>query len=150
VAIALVSVALSGLIRPPEKFFSFALCWSTSKASVALWTFGLIFAFLAILIHTRGDGLDNLKLSSQYLALLGIPAGAAMGAKAITQNKINKGQLTKHNASSPPDALQGTAQLFSDDPRKRRSPGRAVLRFQPSPTGLLLRTVSELRVCDAA
>lgn len=120
-AIALVSVALSALIRPPERFFSFALIngtdnrWSTSKASVALWTFALIFAFLAILFHTRGDGLDNLKLSSQYLALIGIPAGAAVGAKAITQNKVDKGQLTKNKQASPPDALEGTAQLFSDD-----------------------------------
>jgi hypothetical protein len=120
-AIVLVSVALSALIRPKEKYFAFALIngfdnrWSTSKASVALWTFGVIFAFLAILIHTRGNGLDNLKLSSQYLALLGIPAGAAVGAKAITQNKADTGQLTKTKENTPPDALKGTAQLFSDD-----------------------------------
>ena len=120
-AIVLVSVALSALIQPKEKYFAFALIngfdnrWSTSKASVVLWTFGVIFAFLAILIHTRGDGLDNLKLSSQYLALLGIPAGAAVGAKAITQNKAETGQLTKTPERSPPDALKGTAQLFSDD-----------------------------------
>jgi hypothetical protein len=123
-AIVLVSVILSRLIKPPEnseKSFAFALIngmdnrWSTSKASVALWTFGVLFAFLAILIHTRGDGLDNLKLSSQYLALLGIPAGAAVGAKAITQNKVDKGELEKTKQTNPPDALKGTAQLFSDD-----------------------------------
>jgi hypothetical protein len=120
-ALVLVSVALSALIRPPEKYFSIALInghdnrWSTSKASAALWTFGLIFAFVTILIHTRGDGLDDLKLSNQYLALLGIPAGAAVGAKAITQNKTATGQLEKPRADAPPDPLKGSGQLFSDD-----------------------------------
>jgi hypothetical protein len=123
-AIVLVFVALSALLQPPansEKRFALALIngmdnrWSTSKASVALWTFGLIFAFLTILIHTRGDGLDNLTLSSQYLALLGIPAGAALSAKAITQNKVDKGELKKTEQTRPPDPLKGTAQLFSDD-----------------------------------
>lgn len=123
-AIVLVSVILSRLIKPPEnseKSFALALIngmdnrWSTSKASVALWTFAVIFAFLAILIHTRGDGLDNLKLSNQYLALLGIPAGAAVGAKAITQNKVHTGQVAKTKENSAPGALKGTAQLFSDD-----------------------------------
>src|SRR5690348_7068996 len=64
--------------------------WSTSKASVVIWTYAVLFAFVAILLHTRGHGLTDLKLSDQYLLLLGIPTGAAVAAKAITQDKVDQ------------------------------------------------------------
>ena len=90
--------------------------WSTSKASVVLWTYGVLFAFVTILLHTRGHGLDDLKLSNQYLLLLGIPTGAAVSAKAITQNKKAKDPDYKPPAQgAPPDALKGTGQLFTND-----------------------------------
>jgi len=89
--------------------------WSTSKASVVLWTYGVLFAFVAILLHTRGHGLDNLKLSDQYLLLLGIPTAAAVGAKAITQSKVKDPNFKKKTADALPNPLTGTGQLFSDD-----------------------------------
>jgi hypothetical protein len=109
------------LIRPGGKSFLAGLVtgtdnrWSTSKASVVLWTYGLLFVFIAILLHTRGHGLDQLTLSDQYLLLLGIPAGTAVASKAITQAKVESGQLAKTTAPAPPNAVAGTGQLFSDD-----------------------------------
>jgi hypothetical protein len=70
---------------------------------------------VTILIHTRGAGLDNVKLSQQYLALLGIPAAGAVGAAAITQSKTKTGALTKTTAAASPTPLQGIGQLFSND-----------------------------------
>ena len=89
--------------------------WSTSKTSAALWTYGVLFAFITILIHQRGQGLDHLELSDQYLLLLGIPGAAAIGAKAITQSKVANTKLEKPKAARPPDAVTGVGQLFSDD-----------------------------------
>jgi len=89
--------------------------WSTSKASVALWTYAVLFAFIAILLHTRGQGLNDIELSDQYLLLLGIPSAAAVGAAGITQSKISAGTLVKPPAPSPPNALEGIGQLVSDD-----------------------------------
>jgi hypothetical protein len=88
--------------------------WSTSKASALLWTYAVLFAFLAILLHTRGHGLDNLKLSDQYLLLLGIPAATAVSAKAITQSKVANGDLVKPLAAKPA-GVSGVGQLFSAD-----------------------------------
>jgi hypothetical protein len=90
--------------------------WSTSKVSVVLWTYAVVWAFLAILLHTRGQGLGNIKLSSQYLLLLGIPGAAAVSAKAITQSKVAADPAYKPAApDKPPNALQGIGQLVSDD-----------------------------------
>jgi hypothetical protein len=89
--------------------------WSTSKASALLWTYGILFAFVAILLHTRGHGLDHLKLSDQYLLLLGIPGAAAVGSKAITQSKVVTGQLAKPAATQAPNVISGVGQLFSAD-----------------------------------
>ena len=90
--------------------------WSTSKVSVVMWTYAVVWAFLAILLHTRGHGLDNIKLSSQYLLLLGIPGAAAVSAKAITQSKVaSDPTYNKVKAPAPPNALQGIGQLVSDD-----------------------------------
>src|SRR5262245_6571403 len=89
--------------------------WSTSKTSVVLWTYGLLFAFVTILLHTRGDGLNDLELSDQYLLLLGIPTGAAVGAQAITQSKMQQDPTYKTPASAPPNTLQGIGQLVRDE-----------------------------------
>ena len=89
--------------------------WSTSKASVLLWTYGLLFAFITILLHLRGAGLDKLELSDQYLLLLGIPALGAVAAAGITQSKVGSGNLPKEQAATPPTVVQGVGQLVSDD-----------------------------------
>ena len=95
--------------------------WSTSKVSVVLWTYAVVWAFLAVLLHTRGQGLGNVKLSSQYLLLLGIPGAAAVSAKAITQSKVATDadyKKAKVKAAAPPNALKGFGQLVSDDSGK--------------------------------
>ena len=89
--------------------------WSTSKLSVVLWTYAVLFAFVAILLHTRGRGLDNISLSDQYLLLLGVPAGSAVAAAWVTQSRIQMGTLAKVSAPSPPNTLDGLGQLVSDD-----------------------------------
>jgi hypothetical protein len=95
--------------------------WSTSKVSVVLWTYAVVWALLAVLLHTRGQGLGHIKLSSQYLLLLGIPGAAAVSAKAITQSKVDTDpdyKKAKVKAAAPPTALQGIGQLVSDDSGK--------------------------------
>jgi hypothetical protein len=89
--------------------------WSTSKASVALWTYAILFAFIAILLHTRGSGLNDIKLSDQYLLLIGIPAATAVSAAGVTQSNVASGKLTKTPATQPPTPLEGVGQLVSDD-----------------------------------
>jgi hypothetical protein len=94
--------------------------WSTSKVSVVLWTYAVVWAFLAVLLHTRGHGLSDVKLSSQYLLLLGIPGAAAVSAKAITQTKVADNEAYKKAKTPPanappPNALKGVGQLVSDD-----------------------------------
>ena len=100
---------ITGLILGKDKR------WSTSKASVVLWTYAILFAFIAILLHTQGAGLNDVKLSEQYLLLLGIPAAAAVTAAGATQSNVASGKLTKTPASQPPSAVQGIGQLVSDD-----------------------------------
>ena len=89
--------------------------WSTSKASFVLWTYAVLFAFLTILLHKRGSGLENIALSEQYLLLLGIPAGTAVVAAGVTQAKVDSGQVKKENAGSLPNPAEGVGQLVSND-----------------------------------
>ena len=89
--------------------------WSTSKFTVVLWTYAVLFAFVAILLHTRGRGLDNISLTDQYLLLLGIPAGSAVAATWINQSRETMGTLAKVRAQSPPHTLEGLGQLVTDD-----------------------------------
>jgi hypothetical protein len=92
--------------------------WSTSKFAVVLWTYAVLFAFIAILLHTRGRGLDNIELADQYLALLGIPAGGAVGAAWIRQSKEDKKRErtgTTPAPANPPKTLEGLGQLISND-----------------------------------
>ncbi len=90
--------------------------WSTSKASAVLWTYAVWFAFITILLHTNGKGLEHAVLKQQYLLLLGLPVAAAVVAKGITQSKVESGKI----ASKQPDGaetnpLAGIGQLVTDD-----------------------------------
>jgi hypothetical protein len=89
--------------------------WSTSKAGVLLWTGAIWFAFLAILFHTHGDGVKHAVLKSEYLVVLGIPAGAALAAKGITGNKITTGAADKPKAEGHSNPVKGVGELVSDD-----------------------------------
>src|SRR5713226_8616457 len=88
---------------------------STSKTFVLMWTLLVAWALLALLIAGEflsqhdcvakkmcdSDGIGQLQLGwaqflstgldGAYLVLLGIPAAAAVGAKAITQSKVDSG-----------------------------------------------------------
>jgi hypothetical protein len=92
--------------------------WSTSKAGYLFWTYALLFAFLTILLHTGGEGLDDLELSEQYLLLLGLPGAAALGAKGLTQSNVDSGKVTTKPAKpNDPETnpATGIGQLFSND-----------------------------------
>lgn len=90
--------------------------WSTSKTTMLLWTYSVWFAFIAILLHTNGAGLEKAVLHQQYLVLLGIPAGSAVAAHAITQSKVQGGKLlTKQNPTIETNVIAGVSQLVSND-----------------------------------
>jgi hypothetical protein len=93
--------------------------WSTSKASAVLWTYAVWFAFITILLHTNAKGIENAVLKQQYLLLLGLPVGAAVVAKGITQSKVEAGKIaTKQPDGVETNALRGISQLITNDSRQ--------------------------------
>ena len=93
--------------------------WSTSKASAVLWTYAVWFAFITTLLHTNGKGLEDAVLKQQYLILLGLPVGAAVVAKGITQSKVEAGKIsTKLPDGVETNALRGISQLITNDSRQ--------------------------------
>jgi hypothetical protein len=90
--------------------------WSTSKTSAVLWTYAVWFAFITILLHTNGKGLEHAVLKQQYLLLLGAPVAAAVIAKGITQSKVeSKALTTKEPDGTETNVLAGVGQLVADD-----------------------------------
>jgi hypothetical protein len=90
--------------------------WSTSKASALFWTYAVWFAFIAILLRTNGSGIAHAMLKDQYLALMGLPVGAAVVAKGLTQSKVESGKLaTKTLGGAETNPARGLGQLVSDD-----------------------------------
>jgi len=72
---------------------------STSKVQFGLWTLALAYALLVIIFHDFVYPAE--KLDPRYLLLLGFPAGAAVGAKAITTTRVANKTITKPSSSSP-------------------------------------------------
>ena len=66
---------------------------STSKVQFAFWTLTLAFALLVIAFHDAV--FQSGTLDPRYLLLLGFPAGAAVGAKAITVGQKASGAVSK-------------------------------------------------------
>jgi hypothetical protein len=90
--------------------------WSTSKASAVLWTYAVWYAFIAILVHTAGSGLDHAVLKQQYLALIGFPVATAVIAKGITQSKVANGDIvTKQPDGTESNPIDGVRQLITND-----------------------------------
>jgi hypothetical protein len=88
---------------------------STSKVQFALWTVALAYALLVIILHV--GSYTNEALDPRYLLLLGFPAGAAIGAKAVTTNQVASKSIAKVPATtgaSPKDIVtndQGNADI---------------------------------------
>ena len=72
---------------------------STSKVQLVLWTIALSYAILVIILHLGRFTASELQPS--YLLLLGFPAGAAAGAKAITTSKAAAGTIDKTKPTRP-------------------------------------------------
>jgi hypothetical protein len=89
--------------------------WSTSKSGVLLWTGVIWFAFLAILFHTQGEGIESTVLNAEYLVVLGIPAATALAASGITTNKVNQGEIDKPEQEGNGNPISGVAEIVSDD-----------------------------------
>lgn len=76
---------------------------STSKVQLAMWTLALSYALLVIVFHDFAYPPG--ALDPRYLLLLGFPAGAAVGAKAITTGQMASGAVSKKRAASPKKRL---------------------------------------------
>jgi hypothetical protein len=68
--------------------------WSTSKTTGLLWTGAVVFALLAIFVHTAGAGEVFGDFQAEYLLVLGIPIGSALAAKGITSAHVSSGEVT--------------------------------------------------------
>jgi hypothetical protein len=66
---------------------------STSKVQFAFWTLALAYALLVIAFHVTVYPPGT--LDPRYLLLIGFPAGAAVGAKAITMGQMASGAVSK-------------------------------------------------------
>jgi hypothetical protein len=95
---------------------------------VALWTYAVAFAFLAVILRGRLSVLTDQALEPQYLLLLGIPVVGAAGANLITSAKVKNQELDKPAVEDPeattlgetpeqdpPGPLQALAEAVSDD-----------------------------------
>lgn len=121
VSVLAVPTVLAFLLGGGSAWFTGLVCgadnrWSTSKMGVILWTYGVFFALISILVHTRGLELANQSIQQEYLVVLGIPSIAAAGASAITQSKVAVDPAVKPSLAAPTtNLLTGIGQLFSTD-----------------------------------
>lgn len=116
---------------------------STSKVQVLLWTLAVLYALTFLLLWGRSIGCDSKAatsticeraadaraafarlveqpLDTEYYALLGLPTAAAVAAKALTQNKVVSGELTKPTLEETGEkggVAKGLAEVVSDDGR---------------------------------
>jgi heme A synthase len=87
---------------------------STSKVQFALWTVALAFALLVIVFHDFTYSQST--LDPRYLLLIGVPAGAAVGSKAIPSGQVTNGTSAKTSAGSPRKRLRDALrEVISDD-----------------------------------
>lgn len=109
---------------------------STSKAQVLMWTLAVLYAFTFLLLWGRSIGCDRPTplcqqaqrvrglfgdvleepLETEYYALLGLPTAAAVAAKALTVNKVAKGEVVKEKAAGDQKGIgRGLAEVVSAD-----------------------------------
>lgn len=112
---------------------------STSKFQATVWTYAILFALVMLLagylLYADFDSgwekfLDE-GLNSDYLWLLGIPSVGLVGAKAITQSKVEANPEAK--PSKPADADTGlltrTRELASNDDDANPQPALGDLQY---------------------
>ncbi|MDQ4125444.1 MAG: hypothetical protein M3134_07585 [Actinomycetota bacterium] len=107
---------------------------STSKLQVLMWTIAVLYAFTFLLLWGRSIGCDRAAekpvcaqagevrglfgeileepLETEYYALLGLPTAAAVAAKALTVNKVAKGDVVKQ--SVPRDEAGGVGKALAE------------------------------------
>jgi hypothetical protein len=114
---------------------------STSKLQVLMWTLAVLYAFTFLLLWGRSVGCDQdvtgtrkaaceqardvrglfgeileEPLETEYYALLGLPTAAAVAAKALTVNKVAKGEVVKPRAARTAKGFgKGLAEVVSSD-----------------------------------
>jgi hypothetical protein len=92
--------------------------WSTSKMTVVVWSYAVLFVFLVLLFRFHSRVFPG-TLQDEYLVLLGIPAASALAAKGITSSKVESGDVTKPALAEPTSGtrglFKGLAQLVTDD-----------------------------------
>lgn len=110
---------------------------STSKVQVLMWTLAVLYAFTFLLLWGRSFGCGTQKtdlceeargvrgifgdvleepLETEYYALLGLPTAAAVAAKALTVNKVAKGEVVKEKATADEKGIgRGLAEVVSAD-----------------------------------
>jgi hypothetical protein len=106
--------------------------WSTSKAGYLFWTYVILFAGVAMLLHLHDLGDIDDKFKGEYLLVLGFPAFAAAAAKGL---RSTDDETTESTATQPTQTsvTTGVAQLVTDD-----SGDTALHKFQYLVFNLLL------------
>jgi hypothetical protein len=112
---------------------------STSKFQATVWTYAILFALVMLLagyllyadFDSGWDKFLDEGLNSDYLWLLGIPSVGLVGAKAITQSKVEANPEAK--PSKPADADTGlltrTRELASNDDDANPQPALGDLQY---------------------
>jgi len=85
--------------------------WSTSKAGYLFWTYTVLFAGTAMLVHLHNLGNFDTHFKTEYLVVLGFPAFAAAAAKGLRSATDTPIQTQPPQTS----VTTGIGQLVSDD-----------------------------------
>jgi hypothetical protein len=112
---------------------------STSKFQAAVWTYAILFALVLLLagyllyadFDSGWDKFLDEGLNSDYLWLLGIPSVGLVGAKAITQSKVEENPEAKPSkpANADTDLLIRTRELASNDDDANPQPALGDLQY---------------------
>jgi hypothetical protein len=86
--------------------------WSTSKTTFVLWTYGVLYMLLSMLVEGTFVKFTHQVTQGAYLVLLGFPVGTAVIAKTFTLSKIASGDLAKPDGTPSVNPL---ADIVSDD-----------------------------------
>lgn len=106
--------------------------WSTSKLTALIWTLGVAWALLTLMIATQGlevplelkgvplelkggSSFTDLPFPPQYYLLLGGPFAAAVLAKTFTSAKVEEGTLIKLDKPAETNPIAGLQEVLSND-----------------------------------